>query len=78
MSKRLTPTGLRADLYRILDEVIETGKAVEVQRGDRVVRIEAVPAEDRLSRLQPHPGYIVGDPGDLVHIDWSKEWKPYI
>ena len=28
----------------------------------------------RLDLLPKRPGYIVGDPMDLVHIDWSEDW----
>lgn len=30
----------------------------------------------KLANLKPR-NYIVGDPDDLVHIDWSKEWKEW-
>jgi ribosomal-protein-alanine N-acetyltransferase len=30
----------------------------------------------KTGRLTPHPGTIVGDPEDLVHLDWSDEWRP--
>jgi hypothetical protein len=76
MSQRLTVTGLRANLYRVLDRVLETGVPVEVERNGRVLRIEAVEPEDRLARLRPHPGAIRDDPESLVHVDWSGEWKP--
>jgi hypothetical protein len=77
MGKRLTASELRQNIYRILDEVIETGRPVEIERKGRVVRIEP----ERLGgnvfeTLTPHPGSIVGDFEDLVHIDWSQEWKP--
>jgi hypothetical protein len=26
--------------------------------------------------LTPHPGSIIGEADDLVHTDWSQEWKP--
>ena len=29
-----------------------------------------------LQKLLPKRTIIVGDPGDLVHIDWSSEWRP--
>jgi hypothetical protein len=32
----------------------------------------------RLANLKKHPGYIKCDPEELVHMDWSKEWKPFI
>jgi hypothetical protein len=37
-----------------------------------------VPKErgSRLDRLPERPGFIVGDPDDLVSLDWSGEWRP--
>jgi hypothetical protein len=28
------------------------------------------------ARLDAHPGTIAGDPEELVHLDWSDEWRP--
>jgi hypothetical protein len=76
MGKRLTASQLRQNIYRILDEVIETGRPVEIERKGTVVRIE-MERQDRsiFETLTPHPGSIVGNSEDLVHIDWSQEWK---
>jgi len=77
MGKRLTASHLRQNIYRILDEVIETGQPIEIERKGRVVRIETK-AQDKsiFEILTPHPGSIIGRSDDLVHIDWSQEWKP--
>jgi hypothetical protein len=40
MSKTLTATELRANLYKVLDEVLATGRPCRVVRGGRAVRIE--------------------------------------
>lgn len=69
-------TALRADLYRILDGVLETGSPVEVERNGRRLRILPVEERGRLARLRPHAGAIPGDPEDLVHLDWTDEWRP--
>jgi len=75
--KRLTPSGLRADIYRILDRVLETGMPVEITRGERRLRIVRVEKTgSKLDRLQAHPNAIVGDPEELAEIDWSGEWRP--
>ncbi len=75
---RLTASQLRANIYRILDQVAETGIPVEIVRRRR--RLKIVPAEDskprKLDRIKPRAKALVGDPETLVHIDWSKEWKP--
>lgn len=77
MGKRLTAPHLRQNIYRILDEVIETGQPVEIEWKGRVVRIETKGQDKSIFEiLAPHPGSIVGDADDLVHIDWSREWKP--
>jgi hypothetical protein len=77
MGKRMTASQLRQNIYRILDEVIETGRPVEIERKGKVLRIETERQEKSIfETLTPHPGSIVGDSEDLVHIDWSQEWKP--
>lgn len=74
----LTASKLRQDIYRILDEVLESGVPVEIERRGRMLRIVAVEPRGRLANLKPNPDLIIGDPEDLVHIDWSSEWKPYL
>jgi prevent-host-death family protein len=71
-----TATELRRDLYKLLDQVLETGKPIEIERRGRRLRIIAVDPPDALARIQPMPGLIVGDPGTLEHVDWSREWRP--
>lgn len=75
MSK-LSLSKLRADLFRIVDQVIETGRPVEVERNGRIVRIVPADPQSKLSRLKPHPGAMLDDPDSYVHIDWSEYWQP--
>ncbi|MDX2021696.1 MAG: type II toxin-antitoxin system Phd/YefM family antitoxin [Deltaproteobacteria bacterium] len=72
----LKATELRTNLYRMLDRVLETGEPVEIERNGRLLRIVAVVPQRKLSKLEPHPDDVVGDPDDLIHIDWSREWRP--
>jgi hypothetical protein len=74
--QKYSVSALRADLYRLLDRVLETGTPLEVDRNG--VGLVIVPAArgSRLGRLRPHPGFIPGDPNELVHLDWSDEWMP--
>ena len=67
---------LRSRIYEVLDRVLKTGVPVEIERKGGVLRI--VPAEpaSKLSRLVQRDGVIQGDPQDLVHVDWSSEWRP--
>ena len=65
---------LRENVYRILDEVIETGVPVEVERKGRKLRIVPADQRDKLGSLKERK-CIKGDPGELVHLDWSGEWE---
>jgi antitoxin (DNA-binding transcriptional repressor) of toxin-antitoxin stability system len=69
-------TNLRKDIYKILDRVLETGEAVEIERRGRRLRIIPADGIPPTKRLRPIPGLVVGDPGELEHIDWTAEWKP--
>lgn len=72
----VTASELRQNVYRLLDEVLASGVPLEVERGGRRLRIVPVDAPAKLSRLSAHPGTIIGDPEDLVQLDWSGEWRP--
>jgi prevent-host-death family protein len=75
---KVTASKLRENIYRLLDQVVETGVPVEVVRRGRRLKIVPAdePARSKLARLEPRPEAIVGDPEELVHLDWSGEWKP--
>lgn len=72
----ITVTELRANLYRLIDQVIETGEPLVVERKGHKVVIERSPVESKLANLVRRDNVIKGDPEDLVHIDWSGEWRP--
>ncbi len=75
-----TASALRQNIYRVLDEVAETGKSVDVIRKGRVLRIAAVgkpmSTRSKLGRLPIRPDAFTGDLGDLVDLDWSGYWRP--
>ncbi|MEA3350828.1 MAG: type II toxin-antitoxin system Phd/YefM family antitoxin [Chloroflexota bacterium] len=71
--KTITSTELRANIYNLLDEVLETGIPLEIKKGKRMLRI--VPAEkiDKFQNLISRPGVIEGDPDELVDLSWEGE-----
>jgi len=73
----INPTQLRADLYNILDQILETQQPVEIIRHGKLLEISVKHTleQSKLAHLIPHPGTILGDPEALVHCDWSHEWK---
>lgn len=78
--KRLTASKLRENVYQILDHVLETGTPVEIERRGKQLRI--APVEDAVARTQGRLArlkarrYLRCDPEVLIHIDWSREWRP--
>lgn len=73
----LTASRLRANIYRILDDVLRTGRPVEIQRRGQRVRITRAGRAGRLQQLVRR-AITKGAPEGLVHRDWSKAWKPKI
>jgi hypothetical protein len=75
----ITASKLRADVYRLLDEVLETGKPLEIERNGKLLVVEPKEPVEKgsvLDRLPRREGAIIGDPDELIHIDWSSEWNP--
>lgn len=72
----ISASKLRANVYRLLDEVLETGRPLEIERNGKTLVISAKETESFWDRLPRREGYIVGDPDELIHIDWSSEWNP--
>jgi prevent-host-death family protein len=75
MAAPLSLTKVRANLYKIVDRVLEKGKPVEIERRGKKVRIVPVRPASKLDNLVKHAGTLVGDPEDVVHMDWSGEWS---
>ncbi len=79
---KITATKLRADLYQILDQIIETGESVEVIRETGTIelrrRVSERKARSTRRRSKGNPKLVIGNPDDLVRFDWSKYWEPKI
>jgi len=72
----ITASKLRANVYRMLDEVLETGQPLEIERKGKTLVIAPKEEQSIWDRLPRREGAIVGDPDELIHIDWSSEWNP--
>ena len=70
----LKPSKLRSNIYRFLDHVLETGESIEIERKGRRLKIVAVDQPSKLAHLSKHE-CVKGDPEDIIHLDWSGEWK---
>jgi antitoxin (DNA-binding transcriptional repressor) of toxin-antitoxin stability system len=61
----ITASELRQNIYRLLDQVLETGVPLEITRGDSMVRIVPVVAPRKLAQL-PMRNLFACDPDELV------------
>jgi antitoxin (DNA-binding transcriptional repressor) of toxin-antitoxin stability system len=71
--KTVTPTELRANIYNLLDEVLESGLPLEIKKGEHRLRIVPVEKADKFQNLISRPTVIQGDPEDLVALHWEDE-----
>lgn len=76
MNESVTPSQLRVDIYRLIDQVLETGEPLVIRRGGRTLRLVPDAPTDRLDRIRTNPHLIVGDPDDLVSVVAAAEWDP--
>jgi hypothetical protein len=71
----MTPTELRNDIYRVLDDVLRSGIPQEIIRGSRTLLL--VPAEGRRLRLEdlPRREALSCSPDELIATSWDHEWS---
>jgi len=78
MPQRVSDIDIQTDILRLLDKVIKTGVPIEIERKGKRLLISPSEKRRNLDCLEEHPEFITGNPDDLVHIDWSSDWKPLL
>ena len=73
----VTASALRQNIYKLLDQVIESGEALEIHRKGHILKI--IP-EERISKFaNVKKRSLFVDPNDegddIAGMDWSKEWN---
>ncbi|MCH9699144.1 MAG: type II toxin-antitoxin system Phd/YefM family antitoxin [Gammaproteobacteria bacterium] len=66
-------TALRQKLFSVVDQVIETGIPVEINRNGHIVKIVLADKKSKLDNLVAHD-CIVGDTDDLIEPP-PQEWS---
>ena len=72
----LKTTELRGKLYRVLDQVAATGEPVEIERRGKTLQIVLASPVGKMDRLVTRTNYLRTKPDEIVHLDWSDEWRP--
>ena len=70
MSKSISLTALRAQLFNLVDQVINTGIPLEIERNGHKVKIICEEKKSKFSNLTRH-NCITGEPDDLVNLSVS-------
>jgi len=71
----MTITELRRNIYKIFDEVVETGRQIVITRKGKKIRITREPEGGKLELLKDSPSKVCkGDSDEIISIDWSGEW----
>ena len=78
MPQQASDTNIQKDILGILDKVVKTGVPMEIERKGKRLLISPAEKHRNLDCLEDHPGFIIGNPDNLVHIDWTAEWKPQL
>lgn len=71
---KMKATQLRASIYKVLDEILASGKPVEIERKGQLLRIEPAQKTSKFARLATHD-IMKDEPESFVSSDWSQEWK---
>lgn len=73
--KTISPTKLRQNLYRVIDQVVKTGEPIAIERKGLLLQITPPKRKGRFDRLVKRSVCRI-NPQDLVHLKWEKLWKP--
>ncbi|HLQ43416.1 MAG TPA: hypothetical protein VK137_01695 [Planctomycetaceae bacterium] len=71
----VTVEELKTDIEGVLSRLSDPDDAVEFEANGQIWQIVSTAPKGKLRNLIPRPDIIVGDPEDLVHIDWSEYWN---
>ncbi|MEH2090618.1 MULTISPECIES: type II toxin-antitoxin system Phd/YefM family antitoxin [unclassified Nostoc] len=71
--KKVTLTELSNNIERLLDEVLETGIPLEINKNGKLLKIVPLEKQDKLQNLTFKSDAIQGNPDDLVNISWEQE-----
>jgi hypothetical protein len=67
-------SNIQKDILGILDKVVKTGVPMVIERKGKRLLISPAEKHRNLDCLEDHPDFIIGNPDNLVHIDWTAKW----
>ncbi len=73
----VTITQFRKDVYRLFDRTLKSGEPLKVTcKGGTLLLVppDVKPLAKRLKKR----AVLCCEPEEIIHMDWSKQWKPFI
>ncbi len=67
-------TKLRQNIYKLLDQVSETGIPIEIKRSGKTLKIIRIDKPNKLKNLKKRDVLGCG-PEEIISMDWSREWQ---
>lgn len=74
----ITPSKLRENIFQLLDQILESGEIIEVKRKGQILKIVPPKRKNKLDNLIRREDALNGSPDDIVEMDWSEQWTPFI
>lgn len=73
----ISASTLRQNIYKFLDQVLESGVPLKIKRKGKILTILPPESVDKFKRLKKRKG-LKCEPEEIVKLNWTKEWKPFI
>ncbi len=73
----VTASALRQNIYKLLDQVIESGEALEINRKGHLLKIIPEEKVSKFASMTKRDIFVKPDDegDDIAGMDWSKEWN---
>ena len=77
MPQQVSDISIEKDILRLLDKVVKTGVPLEIERKGKRLLISPAKKHRNLDCLEKHQDFVVGNPDDLIHIDWTMDTRSF-
>lgn len=73
----VTITQFRKDVYRLFDRTLKSGEPLKVTCKGGILLLVPPKPKPFAERLKKR-AVLCCAPEEIIHMDWSKQWKPFI
>ncbi len=71
----MTITELRKNIYAVFDDLLESGKSIEITRNGKKIIISPQENGKKMERIKkPSQRVFKGNSDEILTINWEKQW----